>query len=97
MPSSRAFFISPLRRFEKVTCRLVLLSILWIAIFPLPISSSSLQLVSLSLSSGFSLSLYLSGRGRRRADEICEKREQTWNKIGLPGGANDAVERRKAV
>jgi hypothetical protein len=95
MPSSRAFFISPLRRFEKVTCRLVLLSILWIAIFPLPISSSSLQLVSLSLF--WFLSLYLSGRGRRRADEICEKREQTWNKIGLPGGANDAVERRKAV
>jgi hypothetical protein len=53
--------------------------------------------LSLSLFWFLSLSLYLSGRGRRRADEICEKREQTWNKIGLPGGANDAVERRKAV
>lgn len=35
--SSRAFLSSPLRLFEKVTCRLVVLSILLINIFPLPI------------------------------------------------------------
>ncbi|RWV89488.1 hypothetical protein GW17_00048358 [Ensete ventricosum] len=36
MASSLAFFSSPFRRFEKVTCRLVVLSILRITIFPLP-------------------------------------------------------------
>jgi hypothetical protein len=38
MASSLAFLKIPFRRFEKVTCRLVELSILRITIFPLPIS-----------------------------------------------------------
>lgn len=37
MESSLAFFSSPPRRFEKVTCLFVELSILLITIFPLPI------------------------------------------------------------
>lgn len=40
MASSFAFLMSPFRRFEKVTCLLVLLSIRRITIFPLPISPS---------------------------------------------------------
>ena len=44
MASSLAFLNSPLRRFEKVTCRLVALSILLISIFPLPISSPTAQI-----------------------------------------------------
>ena len=41
MASSLAFLKIPFRRLEKVTCRLVELSILRITIFPLPISLSS--------------------------------------------------------
>jgi hypothetical protein len=39
MASSLAFLKIPFRRLEKVTCRLVELSIRRITIFPLPISS----------------------------------------------------------
>ncbi|CAA6657826.1 unnamed protein product [Spirodela intermedia] len=53
MASSFAFFSSPLRRLEKVTCRLVELSILRITIFPLPIlpllSSSTSPMKTLPL------------------------------------------------
>lgn len=41
--SSWVFFINPDRRFENVTCLLVLFSILFTSIFPLPIITSSLS------------------------------------------------------
>jgi hypothetical protein len=88
MPSSPVFFTSPLRRLEKVTCRLVRFSILWISIFPLPISSSFLR------ARGLSLSLSLAGDGPGQRDlqirEIANLEQDR-----LPRGANDAVESSK--
>jgi hypothetical protein len=88
MPSSPVFFTSPLRRLEKVTCRLVRFSILWISIFPLPISSSFLR------ARGLSLSLSLAGDGPGQRDlqirEIANLEQDR-----LPRGANDTVESSK--
>jgi len=94
MASSLAFLKIPFRRLEKVTCRLVELSILRITIFPLPILTFSLdQIVALQQELG--------RRRRRRQDlrakpkKVIRGEEEIWWELSKKKAQKQQVSQRE--
>jgi len=104
MASSLAFLKIPFRRLEKVTCRLVELSILRITIFPLPISLSLLTFSRPSRSARW-LEIYgdmivaLQEQGRRQDQRQAKKgnkgEEEIWWELSKKKAQKQQVSQRE--